>query len=668
MLTNKFADEVGSRITSVAKENPFFTPDTRKHEQFMLKDLAKSGLTPEMIGAAVHPEMSLGKGAECGYLIPYYDLDGRLMRRGGELTMYRIRQNAGEQRYLQPSAEVLTAYGLPPTIPYVLPDFHSLCERTRCMVICEGEKKAAAVMNVLGLPAVGIGGCWNWGIKKKLHPWLRELIERYAVQTVVVIPDGDIKRYDICTAYGTLAGELGRAGVEVEIVQLPDSEDKIDDLLVEWGEESVDQFALLGKFGADGLVEDQGSLAERYGLSAMATKDGRVNIVNNDNNITRLLGEHPAFAEFWFNADTSEYMHGSEAIRWDVTDYELCVYMQHYFQLHNITVGKVASAMRALCSKSTRSPFKDWVDSHVWDGVSRLGDWPIRLWGCEDSAIAREVGLKFWVGMYARMASPGCKMDWMLVTVGGQGIGKSWWADLVSRGQFVTFMASGNARDDAAKLHRGLVILIDELDAFNKREMTYWKTMITTHVDTYRAPYAHGEVTMPRRSVLYGTSNHRSFLRNDRTGQRRFGVLEPKQMLDVEGLRRELGQLWAEARAIYEAGEVMYWELSAEVQARVRAEYQGEDPLGMQVQEYLDNLVAYPTASDVPGGKVECRFRMLDLLRYLGLDNSVQNRGITGPIKDLCMELGAEYRAGLRIGKSYSAGYVYYKDENSGGY
>lgn len=659
MLTNKFADQVGSHVPSVSgNETAFFKQSSTHHQEFMLADLAKSGLTPELMGCSVHAGMPLVDGATAGYLIPYYGLDGRLLRVQGELAMYRIRQRGGSKRYVQPSGEVLAQYDLPPTIPYVLPDFHALAKSTGTMVICEGEKKAASVMHHLGLPAVGIGGCWNWGIKKKLHPWLVELIRECKIAEVVIIPDGDIKRYDICTAYGTLAGELGRLGLEVEIVELPSTEDKIDDLIVAWGENCVEEFASLGKFGADGLVEDQATLAELYGLSCTGVGD-KLRVVNNDNNIARLLSEHPAFGDFWLNADTGEHMHGTEPVQWGLTDFQLLIYMQHYFQLHNITLGRVSKVIAGLCAEDTRSPFREWVDSHVWDGVERLGDWPIRLWGCKDTIVSREVGLKFMVGMYARMASPGCKMDWMMVTCGGQGIGKSWWADLVSGGNFVSFMASGNARDDMAKLHRGLVILIDELDAFNKREMTYWKTMITTTEDTYRPAYGQGEVVNKRSSVLYGTTNHKSFLRYDSTGQRRFGVLEPSRMLDVEGFKAELGQLWAEARALYESGEVAYWELSAEAKAEA-SEFQGDDPLVEKLQAFIDQVPVSASTGDK-------RFRMLDVLGYLGMDNMLQARALTGQIKDMLVHLGCEHRSKIRIGKITSAGYIYVEEQSVGG-
>ena len=627
----------------IPPSSAFLAKAVKHHEEFMRKDLLKSGLLPSQVRAHVTDIMPLSEGAEGGYFLPYFDLDGRVMRHNDSLSMYRLRQYGHKDRYKQPWSGELEKLFIPSNPPYILPAVHTYIKESKVLYIAEGEKKAACCTHYLDIGAIGIGGCWNWGIKKKLHPWIKELIARYQVDTVRVIPDGDILRYDICTAYGTMADELRRLGVTVEIVKLPSPEDKIDDLIVHWGVEAQGNFADLGKLESSALVVSQHSLAETYGLS-VSGKAG--NVVVNDTNVRALLEHHPSFETFWLNVDTNDYMHGQKVVQWDLTDYELTCYMQHYFQLHNLNRPRVAEGMRAIADGNKRSPFKDWVDKVAWDGTPRLEDWAIRLWGCADMPATREVASEFMVGMYARMASPGCKMDWMLVTVGGQGIGKSWWADLVTKGQFVSFMSSGNARDDAAKIHKGMVILIDELDAFNKREMTYWKTMITTHVDTYRAPYARGEVTLPRRSVLYGTSNHRTFLRHDSTGQRRFGVLEPTCMLHVQAFNAELQQLWAEAKSRFLGECTNYWELSAETKAAVSDEFQGDDPLIEQVERWL---VQWPTD----------KFKMLNLLEGLEMKNSIQNRGLTGPLKDMLIKMGCIYKKNMRVGGgSPSAGYT----------
>ena len=611
----------------------FLASAIKAREQYMVEDLAKSGLTPHMVRAYTEDILPLSEGAQGGYYLPYFDLDGKLMRTKEELTMYRLRQYGCKDRYKQPASSQLEQLHIPKNPPYILPRVHDYVKESKVLYIAEGEKKAAACCHHLDIGTIGIGGCWNWGSEKKLHPWIKAIIERNSVEHVVVIPDGDIQRYDICTAYGTLAHQLNKLGVKVDIVVLPEPEDKIDDLIVEWGLEAQGVFADLGKLSAADLVVSQQVLAENYGLSTVG-KDRKIAV--NDTNITKLLDEHPAFGDFWFNSDRGLCMIDDNVVG-EYTDMDLAMHMQHYFQMHTVTRQRVNDCMRGLCEKNTRSPHMEWVCSVEWDGVPRLEDWPIRLCGCADSRLTREVSSKFLVGMYARIAKPGCKMDWMMVTVGGQGIGKSWWADLVSNGRGITFMASGNSRDDVAKLHKGLVICIDEMDAFNKRELTYWKTLITTSVDTYRAPYDRTERELPRSSVLYGTSNHSTFLRHDDTGQRRFGVLQPSSMLKVDLFKEELQQIWAEAKAVYDSGELKYFELSAAVKAETAEMHAGEDPLAQQVEEFLSRW-----QSD--------KFKMLDLLEYLDMRNHVQNRSITGQLKDMLISRGCIHKKKMRIG------------------
>jgi len=138
-------------------------------------------------------------------------------------------------------------------------------------------------------------------------------------------------------------------------------------------------------------------------------------------------------------------------------------------------------------------------------------------------------------------------------------------------------------------------------------------------------------------------------------------------MLDVEAFRSQLGQLWAEARALYLSGGLRYWELSAEVQEKTQVEYQGEDPLVSQAEAFLANLVPYPGAVRLDGSP-ECRFRMLDLMAYLGMENAIQHRGTTGPLKDILISLGCEHHAKLRIGKTTASGYSFVNNNSVEGY
>jgi hypothetical protein len=67
---------------------------------------------------------------------------------------------AKEQRYTQPSNADLARHDLPGNLPYITQLTLKLEGDT--LVCAEGEKKAAAIMRHLRIPAFGIGGCQMW--------------------------------------------------------------------------------------------------------------------------------------------------------------------------------------------------------------------------------------------------------------------------------------------------------------------------------------------------------------------------------------------------------------------------------------------------------------------------------------------------------------------------
>jgi len=113
-------------------------------------------------------------------------------------------------------------------------------------------------------------------------------------------------------------------------------------------------------------------------------------------------------------------------------------------------------------------------------------------------------------------------------------------------------------------------------------------------------------------------------------------VLEPTRMLEVDKFRKVLRQLWAEAKAVYEAGELDYYDLSQQVRDVVQDNYQAEDPLEESVMEFL---------VEWQGDK----FRMNDLLRYLNMGDSVRNRALTGQLKDILVRVGCEHKKSMRV-------------------
>lgn len=559
-------------------ESQFFVLDDSKNQDFMRQDLAKSGLTPDDIFAYTTPFLKK-EGASAAYGIPYFDLSGRaLTDKDGFPVMWRARFKLPEfdrsSRYTQPNAEQLLKFELPTHIPYLHPEIFKIEGDT--LVCCEGEKKTVSVIKNLRLPAFGIGGCHMWRDPDKsgsIHRWITQLATLRGIKKFLIIPDGDVMRYDICSAYGTFAHSLRAAGYEVEIV---DTGGKIDDLLLSWGASANECFAALPKLNPDSLVQSPDSLARRYNLAFSTDSKGKITVYQHTANIMRLMEEHDAFPKLWRNTDTNRVMVGEKAAQPDLTEMDIANYFQHNLRFEKVTSRVVYSCIQALSKKNSRSPFLEYVRSRLWDGKPRLISWLPRLWGTEDSDYIREVAAKWLISACARLDKPGTKIDWMLIVIGPQATGKTSMPGILFKGSNLTLYGEQNDKDLHMLMHSSLCVGFDELDSFGKRESSNLKAMITRNEDAFRPPYGASVEVFPRRFTLYGCGNRYEFLQHDSSGYRRYAVVEVTKLLDFAGLEAERDQLWAEAWHRYTEGGVKYWEVEG---ASLEAEkYVVEDP------------------------------------------------------------------------------------------
>ena len=528
-----------------------FFNKSNSNQEFMKGDLARSGLDPLHIGGhAPNVPLLKSSSSEGCYIIPYYGLDGNpILSSDGYLAFYRQRMKlpefSKESRYTQPSAEQLIKHNLPGFLPY----FHPLTRRLEGDTIycAEGEKKTVSVLRYLGQPAFGIGGCQMWRDPNKsggLHPWIRALLKERGFKKIVIIPDGDLFRYDICHAYGSFANLLRDEGCAVEII---DSGGKIDDLFLEWGSDAAGKFAELRRITPDELVQNSSQLAGKYHLSFRKTKNDEVIVDQNTANIPRLLENHPGFEKFWLNADTNKIYMGEEELTPQRSELEITNYIQYNLGMSKVAINSVMSCVAGIAKKNERSPFFDWVRSRQWDGVPRLDTWLTRLWGVEDSKFSRQLGMKFLVGACARMDKPGTKVDWMMITIGSQGTGKSSMPKVLFKEHDAVVYGDYTDKDFLLKAHGSLVIGFDELDSFGKKDMAFLKAMISNCVDNFRPPYGRTDEAHRRRFMIYGSGNNRDFLPADHSGYRRYPIINVKKKLDFEGLKAELDQLWGEA-------------------------------------------------------------------------------------------------------------------------
>lgn len=248
----------------------------------------------------------------------------------------------------------------------------------------------------------------------------------------------------------------------------------------------------------------------------------------------------------------------------------------------------VDEAVAVIAKRNLFHPVRDWLRTLQWDGTARIDEVFPTYFGARDSEYARAIGSRFLISAVARVERPGCKVDNTVVLEGPQGIGKSTAVRVLAGDAFFfdTPITFGD-KDGYQSLRGKWIGELSELEAFNRAEATAAKAFLTASVDHYRPSYARKARDFARQCIFVGTTNSREYLRDD-TGNRRFWPL-PCGAIDLEGLRRDRDQLWAEAHARYLAGERWHVD-SNELRALCEREQEDRfqsDPWEVAVEAWL---------------------------------------------------------------------------------
>ena len=239
----------------------------------------------------------------------------------------------------------------------------------------------------------------------------------------------------------------------------------------------------------------------------------------------------------------------------------------------------------------SRHPVREYLKSLVWDGEKRAETLFIDYLGADDTRYVRTVTRKALIGAVARILSPGCKHDHMLVLVGPQGCHKSTTLKKLGKDWFSDSLYTMSGKDAYEQLQGNWIIELSEMAATRKAEVEQIKQFVSKQEDNYRAAYARRTMCHPRQCAFFGTTNDEEFLR-DPTGARRFWPVT------VTNAGRELGakltssvvdQIWAEVVTYYEAGETWYLDSAVEAMARqVQADHtETNGKLGL-IEKFLE--------------------------------------------------------------------------------
>lgn len=314
-----------------------------------------------------------------------------------------------------------------------------------------------------------------------------------------------------------------------------------------------------------------------------------------------------------------------------------------------------ADAISSLCWENAFDPVRDYLAALKWDGHARISDWLRVYLGAEDSAYARAVGRKTLIAAVRRTRRPGCKFDNVLVLEGGQGTGKS---------SALRILAIDDDRfTDQDLIHLDIkiqkellagkwIVELAELAGMRRAENERVKAFVSRTHDRARAAYAHFSDDQPRRCVFIGTTNADEYL-SDPTGNRRFWCVRTGE-IDLERLRLDVGQLWAEAASAEAAGESLLLDKDLWQHAADQADRR------MQSDPWEDIL--RKVKGDVAPGLrgLEERIFSSDLMGrddILNVPKERQNLASAQRLKACMKKLGWDGPDRIRIGGAQARGY-----------
>lgn len=415
---------------------------------------------------------------------------------------------------------------------------------------------------------------------------------------------------------------------------------------------------------------------EDWKSGMIRNKDGAIKLL--PDNFLRIFKSHPSMtgvlgydvrrdvailvkAPPWETKKSTQYPRDLR----DADDVEAAAWVNR-LGVHTSAVTQISQALTTAAEDNKIDRVAQWIEElPEWDKLPRVDNWLRRAVGCEDTVYTRAVGKKFLISLIARALRPGCKVDTMPVFIGRQGKLKSTlFRELVSGpGDWAFSDCLGNInkpQDYMPTLMGPWLVEAADLSAFSKREIERVKAFMSTQVDRFRLSYGRRAVDIPRRGCLAGTSNTEEFLTDSEN--RRFWPVDV-QTLDLDVVRKEREQLFAEALAEYRKGSV-WWMEGDEVTAAVNAQqdHTATDPWEARIIEYLDTPPLFANVEDETAGKeiLKERVTVYELVKdCLQIPSDRVMRAHSQRIGAIMRGLGWARKRGAAEGRNKHRPYIY---------
>lgn len=359
--------------------------------------------------------------------------------------------------------------------------------------------------------------------------------------------------------------------------------------------------------------------------------DEKGHVMQNAGNYKAALLIEEEFGSFRWN-EFSEFV---ELNGKPLTDNDVALITNKMSDLFSLeSPRKIENAIIEVALDNTYHPVKKYLESLVWDGTPRVDTLLHDILSADDTELNRVQTRLFLYAAIKRVYKPGCKFDNMLVLQGDQGNGKSTFCELLAVfDKWYNDNISIGDKDSLINLQDAWIVIMDEMDKWNKADSNAAKGFISKRSDKFRSPYGKRAEEHLRHCVFIGNTNDATFLK-DSTGlfERRYWVV--KTSGDYSTAREKIkklkspgfiDQIWAEMKQYYD--ENPYIEL-------VIPEHLYEVQKNEQLQFKIDNDCAeYDFLEDVLNQKYSDSIYNNTLKLYEEYTGKNQNGTAVGEFK-----------------------------------
>ncbi len=320
-------------------------------------------------------------------------------------------------------------------------------------------------------------------------------------------------------------------------------------------------------------------------------KDDKDRIICNEENVYRTLFSdrnlHKKFRFNIFNVSIESFFDQKSWTQLQRTDviYVRTYLMSTYKHFLKVSHSDVEDAILKYAGKNQVSPPVQYLQSLVWDKTKRLDTWLSTVYGTPKDDYHKAVGSNWLKGLVKRLVHPGSKFDYVLVLEGKQGIRKSTSLAVLGGEWHVETVFTPDNKDFFMLFGGKAIVEFSEGETLSRTESKRLKAIITMQFDKYRPPYERSPKEFPRQVVFAMTTNQEQYLK-DETGNRRWLPVAVQKTADIEWLKDNREQLFAEAYYRVITKKETTYEFPEEETLRQQEMRQTTDPREEQIYDW----------------------------------------------------------------------------------